>query len=181
MSRARDLLPVIGLPVLVLVVAVVGWRFVSTPPSSPLVGSEAPAFSLPVAAGPGAAAGQQVSLSELRGRVVLLDFWASWCAPCRQSVPILNGIHTRYVDRGVTVLGVNLERQMNRPTLASAHGALGATFPSLQDTTGEVQDLFGVAELPTLVLIDRQGVVRHVGSGVPDGEGLANRIDSLIE
>ncbi len=115
MSRARELAPVVALPLAVLVIAVVGSQFVTGGTDSPLAGTPAPRVALPIVAGLGADEGDRVDTDQLRGGVVILDFWASWCPPCRQSIPILNRIQERNRERGVTVLGINLERQMDRP------------------------------------------------------------------
>ena len=180
MSRARELLPVVALPLAVVVIAVVASQFLTAGTTSPLAGTPAPRVALPVVAGPGSDEGDRIDTDRLRGGVVILDFWASWCPPCRQSIPILNRIQARNRERGVTVVGINLERQMDRPTLLAAHRAFGAGFPSLQDRTGDVQDAYGVAELPTLVLIDPDGTIQYAASGVPDEEDLQARIDSIL-
>lgn len=147
---------------------------------SSLTGSDAPALDLPIAAGPGAREGDRVSLESLRGRVVVLDFWASWCGPCRRSIPILNAIETELAGQPVTFLGVNVEGDMGPRRLEEVHASLGAHFPTVQDTTGEVKARYGVSVLPTLVVLDAQGTVRHVGTGVPDAESLSATIRALI-
>lgn len=180
-SKLRHHWPAIALPLLVIVIAVLGSRLVLVD-SSQLVEVQAPAFALPVAAGPGAAEGDRIALEDLRGRVVLLDFWATWCAPCRRSIPILNEVAERNAGRGVDVIGINVEPNLSQPTLQSAHAAFGASFASVQDTpASEVQRAYRVEQLPTLVLVDREGIVRHVETGVPDPEALQERIDSLIQ
>jgi cytochrome c biogenesis protein CcmG/thiol:disulfide interchange protein DsbE len=140
---------------------------------------DAPGFTLPIAGGEGAAEGDRVSLDALRGKVVLLDFWASWCGPCRRSIPILNGVHQRYGSR-VEMYGVNVEQEQSNAYVARAHQAFAAEFPSLRDEDGSVQAAYAVTSIPTLVLIDREGVVRWVYSGVPDGDEVADRIDALL-
>jgi thiol-disulfide isomerase/thioredoxin len=147
---------------------------------SSLTGNEAPTLDLPIAAGPGASEGDRVSLASLRGRVVVLDFWASWCGPCRRSIPILNDIETSLEGLPVTFLGVNVEPDMGPRRLAQVHTDLGAHFPTVQDKTGEVKARYGVNVLPTLVVLDAEGVVRHVGTGVPDAASLAATIRALI-
>ena len=173
--------PAVALPALVVVIAVLASRFVSTG-SSQLVGTAAPPFTLPVAAGPGAAEGDRIALDDLRGHVVVLDFWASWCPPCRESIPVLNRVRDRNRDRRVAVIGVNVEPGIDRGTLAAAHRAFGAGFASIQDTpSSDVQLAYRVDSLPTLVLIGPDGVVRHVESGVPNETELQERIDSIFE
>jgi thiol-disulfide isomerase/thioredoxin len=146
---------------------------------SGLTDEEAPPFELPIAAGPGAREGDRVSLSDLRGRVVLLDFWASWCAPCRRSIPILNELEAEFAGQPVTFLGVNVE-ELGPRRLQQVHGDFGAHFPTVQDRTGEVKRRYGVTALPTLVVLDPQGVVRHVTTGVPDPAALRATLRGLI-
>jgi thiol-disulfide isomerase/thioredoxin len=148
-------------------------------PQSGLVGQTAPELSLPVVTGEGAAQGDRVALSALRGQVVLLDFWASWCGPCRQSIPILNRIHERYGER-IEMYGVNVEDNLPLARVQAAHRSFGAVFPSLQDQATSAQGAYGVRNIPTLVLIDRAGVVRWVDVGVPDGDEVAERVEEAL-
>lgn len=149
-------------------------------PTAALIGGAAPPLDLPLVAGPGAAEGDRISLAGLSGRVVLLDFWASWCGPCRQSIPALNQVHERYGSR-VELLGVNVEGGLPRARIASAHRDFGARFRSLLDAEGAAQAAYHVSSIPTLVLIDQRGMVRWVHTGVPDPEDVADRLDSLLE
>lgn len=142
-------------------------------PESPLVGREAPALVLP------RVEGEDVALADLRGEVVLLDFWASWCGPCRMSIPALNEVHGRYGDR-IRMLGVNVDHGLDVAGVVRAHRSFGATFPSLRDVRGEAQMAFDVQSIPTLVLIDRAGVIRYVGRGVPDPDDVGDAIDELL-
>jgi thiol-disulfide isomerase/thioredoxin len=170
---------VVALPLGAVVLVVVGSRLVSVPTSS-LDGQPAPAFELPVLAGPGAVERDRIALGDLRGRVVLLDFWATWCPPCRESIPILSRIHDSYDPRGVSVIGINLE-DLEQPALASAHRAFGGTFPTVQDAEQVLKQAYGVIELPTLVVIDREGRVHHMEVGVPDEGALTAQIEDLLE
>lgn len=180
-DKAREHWPAVVLPLLVVVIALVASRTVMVD-SSQMVDRAAPPFALPVAVGEGASAGDRIALDDHRGQVVLLDFWASWCAPCRRSIPILNRVRDRYRDRGVSVIGVNVEPHLDRGSLFTAHRAFGATFPSVQDTpAGELQEAYRVRSLPTLVLIGPDGVIRHVSSGVPDEEALGERIENIFQ
>ncbi len=148
-------------------------------PTAALMDGPAPALDLPIAAGAGAAEGDRVSLEALRGQVVLLDFWAGWCGPCRQSIPALNRVHARYGDR-ITMLGVNIEGGLPRSRVQAAHARFGAEFPSLQDVRGEAQARYRVQSIPTLVLIDRAGMVRWVEAGVPNADALMERVEDLV-
>jgi DsbE subfamily thiol:disulfide oxidoreductase len=120
------------------------------------VGSVAPAFQLPALDGKGAL----VSVASLRGKVVLLNFWASWCGPCRKEMPILEQINHQYGKRGVVVVGVNVE-----PDRSAALDWLKETpvsFPVLSDTDSHVSAAYHVEGMPNTVILDRKGNVRYV-------------------
>lgn len=100
--------------------------------------------------------GNEFQLQKLRGDVVLLDFWASWCPPCRKSMPLVEKLHQEYRDKGLVVLGVNHEE----PSIA--RGFLrenGFGFPTLVDASGETFNRYGVTAIPTTYFIDRSGRV----------------------
>ena len=109
-----------------------------------------------------------LSLSDLKGQVVLINFWASWCGPCRQEMPVLEQLYKKYKAAGFTLLGVNVE-----PKSADALGFLKATpvsFPILFDTDSKVSKLYEVAGMPSTVILDRTGKVRYVHHGYKPGE-----------
>lgn len=136
----------------------------------------APDFVAEIISGEGT--GDRVALSGLGGQVVILDFWASWCPPCRRSIPRLNAIQSRYGDR-VVILGVNVESITPRQLIAYHHD-FGAEFPTLADPTQALQRSYEVERLPTLFIIDRDGQIRHMETGVPDQSGLIRTIDALL-
>jgi len=111
---------------------------------------------------------------------VILDFWASWCAPCRASIPILSRLAVAHRDAGLVTLGVNIEGNQTRSFVERAHGALHAGFPTLHDEHWQMQAAYDVQSIPTLVLIDRRGVVRHVEAGVPSETHLDAQIRELL-
>ena len=121
-------------------------------------GSPAPEFSLKDLSG------GEVSLSRHRGHVVLLDFWATWCAPCRQSIPELVELQERYRRKGLVVLGVSLDdpRQVPDPSLLAFKKKHRVNYPLLRADAGVVADYFkdGNVAIPTLFLIDRGGKIR---------------------
>jgi peroxiredoxin len=122
----------------------------------------APDFTLP------ARSGGQVRLEELKGQVVMINFWATWCGPCRQEMPLLEQIHAKYEPLGFTMLGVNVE-----PDSADAEKWLKGvpvSFPILFDRENAVSARFGVEAMPSSVLIDREGKVRHVHRGYKPGD-----------
>jgi thiol-disulfide isomerase/thioredoxin len=125
---------------------------------SQFLGAPAPAWR-PLATVKGSA---PANLSELRGRVVVLEFWASWCVACRLSVPTLNAWKDRYGVHGLTVLGVTTDS----PELAlEAAVELGIDYPVLSDDDAETSRVYRAMSLPTLFIIDQQGVVRDVMVG----------------
>ncbi len=132
--------------------------------SSPLVGREALAFTSPIVGGAGAAEGDRIVLDALRGRVVVMDFWASWCPPCRASIPALEAFSRAHPD--VVVLGVNVESERHAEFVRAAHEELGATYPTVHDSDGHLQAAYEITGLPTLLVLDEDGRVRdaHVGA-----------------
>ena len=125
-------------------------------------GAPAPGFQLPSSgSGP-------LALSDLKGQVVLINFWASWCGPCRQEMPVLEQLYRKYKPAGFTLLGVNVE-----PKSGDALGFLKSTpvsFPILFDTTSKVSTLYEVTGMPSTVILDRKGNVRYVHHGYKPGE-----------
>jgi thiol-disulfide isomerase/thioredoxin len=143
--------------------------------SSPLVGHPAPELTADVVAGEGT--GDRVSLSEQRGHVVMLDFWASWCPPCRESIPILGRVAARHPE--LRAYAVNVEADQTSARVEAAARALHVMMPTLHDRTYQAGQAFGVEALPTLMLVDREGIVRRVETGVPDEAQLDGWITEL--
>lgn len=122
------------------------------------VGESAPPFALPELGG-----GETVALADLPGKVVLLDFWASWCAPCREALPFYSDLHRELSDRGLVVLAVNVDEDVEDAQRFLEGRVLAQ--PTVLDTGWQVGRRYGVAVLPASVVIDRRGIVRgrHVG------------------
>ncbi|MCZ8130893.1 MAG: TlpA disulfide reductase family protein [Steroidobacteraceae bacterium] len=123
----------------------------------------APDFTLPQR---GATA--PVQLSKLRGQVVMINFWASWCGPCRQEFPILDEMYRKYRPMGFNLLAVNVE-----PDPKDADRFLAktpASFPILLDAKNELSKLYNVNAMPTTVLVDRKGNLRWVHRGYKPGD-----------
>ncbi len=119
--------------------------------------------------------GRPVRLSDLRGKVVILEFWASWCEPCRYEMPVVEALQQRFKDEGLVVLGINDED----PPIARRYVEQGGyTFPTLFDKSQAVAGLYGVRAIPALFVIDRQGEIvgRHSGYGPGSEEKI---LDSL--
>ncbi len=142
--------------------------------SEPRVGAPAPDFTLENRAG------GTVSLSDLRGEVVLLNFWATWCPPCREEMPLLDQIYSRYEALGFTLLGVNVEQDSRLADRFLAD--VPVSFPILLDPKEQVSQLYRVPAMPTTVIIDRQGTVRYIHHGfrAGDEEKVHNEVRRLL-
>jgi thiol-disulfide isomerase/thioredoxin len=139
-----------------------------------LQGQDAPELSLPIVAN-APASGAELTLSGLKGHPVLLDFWATWCGPCRKEVPIVNGIAARYADQGLTVVGVNTSDQSgNAEGFARSHHLI---FPIAFDGDQRGAAAFGVDTLPTLVVISKTGKILAVRIG----ETSDSELDALVK
>jgi len=111
--------------------------------------------------------GSNLRLAEQRGNVVLVNFWATWCGPCRVEMPHLNRLYDKYRSAGFVLLGVNID---DDPAAAKAlAGKLGLKFPVLLDTDKKVVGSYDLNAMPATVLIDRDGRVRHLHRGYREG------------
>jgi thiol-disulfide isomerase/thioredoxin len=119
------------------------------------------------------------SIGSLRGRVVLLDFWATWCAPCRVAIPKLDALQARYGAQGLSVLGVTADEAADVALFAQR---MGMRYGIGVDTHGRTSRTYGVVSLPTLVVIDKRGVVRDVAVGYDSGGDarLETEVQSLL-
>lgn len=125
-------------------------------------------------------AGQNLRLSEYRGEVVMLSFWASWCGQCRQEIPELEDLYQRYQRVGLTLLGVSIDD--DRRKTEDMVQTLEVSFPVLMDERREVSRLYRVDDMPAAVLIDREGTVRytHYGYGRKHRERYLEQIRELL-
>jgi cytochrome c biogenesis protein CcmG/thiol:disulfide interchange protein DsbE len=149
------------------------------PPEPPQNASRAPVASLDALAIEDLD-GKRVSLDPFRGRVVLLDFWASWCLPCRASFPFYDGLQKKYSDRGLRVVGLTLEE--NEEAIRSFLESVPAQFPVVRDPSGAAGETFGVVAMPTTFLLDRDGRVaaRFEGSDAATRARLERSIETLL-
>ena len=114
-----------------------------------------------------AMSGSNLRLKEQRGRVVMVNFWATWCGPCRQEMPQLTRLYEKYKSSGFVLLGVNVDDDTSKAVEVAAK--LGVTFPVLLDTDKSVSKLYDLSTMPSTVLIDRDGKVRYVHRGYLTG------------
>lgn len=139
------------------------------PETAPRKGFLAPDFALKTLDG------ASVRMSDLRGQSVLINFWASWCGPCRVEMPHIETAYAAHTDDGLIILGIN-QSESPRP-VAQFVDEFGLTFPIPMDTDGKVSAAFQVRALPTSFFIDAQGVIRDTFTG-PMSSGL---IESKLE
>jgi peroxiredoxin len=148
MRRITSILAAIG-----LLLGVAGAATISAP---------APDFALP------SSTGEQITLGDLRGEVVMINFWATWCGPCRQEMPHLEALHQRYENLGFTLLGVNVEDDPEGARKWLTEHAR-VSFPILFDSRNEVSKLYEVVAMPSTVIVDRGGAVRFIHHGYKPG------------
>jgi len=127
------------------------------------------------------AEGKNIRLSEYRGQVVLINFWASWCGPCRQEMPHLDALQQKYEGLGFTVFGINVEQ--NRDMADKVLRDIPVTFPILFDDENIVSELYDVDAMPATVLVDRNGEIRFIHRGYKAGyeKEYERQIRSLIK
>jgi len=142
--------------------------------SSGLTGQTAPDFALK------SSSGENLRLSEYRGDVVMVNFWATWCGPCRQEMPLLDELYSRYGRVGFSLLGVNIDD--NSSKAMNMVSELGVSFPVLFDSSKAVSKLYEVDAMPVTVLIDREGTIRYVHHGYKPGyeDKYLDQIRSLL-
>lgn len=139
---------------------------------APYVGRPAPDFGLLTLEG------KMLRLSDLRGKAVLINFWATWCPPCRAEMPELQAAYDEYRDRGFVVLGVNL--QEDKGTITEFMDRMGLTFPVVMDTTGNVGNAYRVRDLPTSFFVDREGVIRDRNIGAMNKSTIVAKLQKIL-
>lgn len=111
---------------------------------------------------------QALDLNKFAGKVMYLDFWASWCPPCAKSFPFLNTMHQQYHDKGLQIIAINLDEQAkDADNFLSKYPA---EFTLASDLSKQCAEDMGVAAMPSSYLIDRKGVIRHIHLGFRAGE-----------
>lgn len=174
MRKASVICKIVMPMILILAVAVsIGWAAVK-------VGQKAPDFKLP------SVSGKQVSLNDLRKdaskngapKVVLIDFWATWCGPCRNSIPHIQKLHEKYSKKGVSIVGISVDdkgAKVVKPFVEKNK----LTYTILLDQKSEAADKYGVRAIPSIFIIDKKGVVRYIHEGFYPG--LENKISKEID
>lgn len=136
---------------------------------------DAPDFSLPLLAAPG-----DITLSEYRGDVVYVTFWASWCVPCREEMPFLTALWQRHRDEGLQVIGINVDEDLEAARKFAAD--FDIEFPLVRDEDRSVSKLYRVAGYPSHYVLDRRGKVRYSALGFTETDTLAvtQEVETLL-
>jgi len=124
--------------------------------------------------------GQEITLSGLRGKVVLLDFWATWCGPCKESIPHLTQLYKNYQDKGFELIGMSLDKSGEVEMVRRFVKSMDIPYPIIM-TPEDVARNYKITGLPTTVLIDKEGKVREkiVGFNSTIGQQIAARVSEL--
>lgn len=180
MKRLLAPVPIAVLAAVVALVALLAYGLASNEPDRQLEQSladggrePAPEIELPNLDGEGTGA-----LADYRGRVVVLNFWASWCDPCRDESPLLQRWHKRLERDDAVVLGVDVQ-DVDADALDFI-GEYGLTYPMLRDGPGDTRDELGIVGLPETFVIDRQGRVAAVQRGPVDDEFMREQVVPLL-
>jgi len=139
------------------------------------VGQPAPQFTLPAVQN-----AQAISLKQFAGKVVYVDFWASWCAPCRTSFPLLNQLHQKLKAQGFEVIAINLDE--DKANADQFLKEFPVSFTVVRDAKGEWADQFVVESMPTSFIVDKKGVVQHIHHGFvsDDVNSLESKVSQLL-
>ena len=169
---------------ILILIAGASWIFISADPttsamagtSAPQAGFNAPDINLKTPQG------EEFTLSELRGKAVLVNLWATWCPPCRAEMPAIQRMYQEYNDQGFIVLGVNMTYQDDPFAVTPFVEEYGLTFPILLDETGETGAAYQVRSLPSSYFINREGIITEVVIGGPMSEALLRtRIEEALK
>lgn len=141
-------------------------------------GADAPPFTAELVANAPEGSGKEVSLESLRGRPVVLDFWATWCGPCRAEAPVVDGLASRFKDKGLVTLGVNTSDEEGLAAGWAARNRI--SFPIVYDRDNAIAGAYDVHNIPTLVVIDRQGKIHAVRTGVTPASELERLVREVL-
>ena len=145
--------------------------------AGPELGTAAPAFSAKTIDG------EPMNLEDLKGRVVLIDFWATWCGPCVQAMPTIQALHEKYADRGLVVIGVSLDSPKSGDAIKEFLEDKKITFAQIHDADGSIAEKFGVSPIPHSVIIGKDGTVQanHIGFMPGMDTQYTEEIEALLE
>lgn len=157
-----------------LLVPLVACLAAAAEPVKPQVGRPAPDFAVTTLGG------APLRLSDLRGKVVFVNLWATWCPPCREEIPSMVRFYEAFRNRGVEIVAVSEDR--DREALEKFVRRHGVTFPVAQDDNKRIYGLYRATGVPETHLIDRQGIIRHSQIGPFDwtAPGVVNAVESLL-
>ena len=125
--------------------------------------------------------GKRIDAASLRGKVVVVDFWASWCAPCKEELPQLEKLYKKYKDRGLVVVALSVDEEAENVTTFLK--SMRLSFPIAHDKGHVVADRFHPPKMPSSYIVDRKGIVRHVHGGFRSGDEakMEAEIKALLE
>jgi cytochrome c-type biogenesis protein len=130
------------------------------PTHGTLVGDKAPPYAATLLGG------DSISTTSLAGKVVLLNVWATWCAPCREEIPYLQSLHEKHAAAGLEIVGVSVDTRGEDDTIRGFASDFGMTYPIWRDPDERIQSLFQALGVPASYLIDRSGVIRWRRLGI---------------
>jgi cytochrome c biogenesis protein CcmG/thiol:disulfide interchange protein DsbE len=173
MRRLLAPVPIAVIGAVLALLALLAYGLASNEPEGQSAGEPAPELELPRLSGSGTA-----SLADYRGRVVVLNFWASWCEPCREESPLLQRWHERIEGRGATVLGIDALDEIGHAR--AFIDEYGLTYPMLRDGDGSTREPFGILGFPETFVIDREGRIAAVQRGPVTDEFMRERVEPLL-
>jgi cytochrome c biogenesis protein CcmG, thiol:disulfide interchange protein DsbE len=173
MRRLLAPVPIAVIGAVVALLALLAYGLASNEPEGDIAGEPAPELTLPRLSGNGTG-----SLEDYRGQVVVLNFWASWCEPCREESPLLQRWHERLEKRGATVLGVDALDEIGRARAFIEE--YGLTYPMLRDGDGSSREPFGILGFPETFVIDRAGRIAAVQRGPVTADFMRERVAPLL-
>jgi len=170
-KRTSIRVAILGVILLALIFAI--YSSINQDPNEVKIGREAPNFSLPQLQG------EPIKLSDLRGKAVVLNFWGTWCEPCKEEMPALQKQYEALKDQGLVVLGVNIGET---PVAVQPFvDEMGVTFPILLDRDSQITKLYRIIPIPTTFFIDRDGEVSDIFVGPMTEQIIADKVGKILD
>ena len=144
------------------------------PPVDPTIGNLAPDFTLTTLDG------QTVTLAELRGHPVMLNYWVTWCIPCRDEMPVIEALQKEYADEGLVVLSINGTRQEVFADVENLVSEFALSLPVLLDENENVYNGYRILFMPTSFFIDQRGIIQDIVLGSTDESGFRARLERIV-